>query len=426
MSDTRRHIVLAFGGRSPEHEVSVITALQAYHALKGGRGAQGTGRTQEPGPRAGAAGSGPDDSAASIVPFYVTKQGEWFTGTALFELDSYRDLDRLVKRLDRCTFEKDAVKGTSLFVTSGGGLFRRPRRYPIDAVVLAFHGADGENGVYQGLFESLDIPYTGSGVLGSALGMDKVLAKKRAAAIGVPVIPWVDFSEQDWTMQRQSILDQARSIGYPLILKPVHLGSSIGIRIVHSEQEIDEAVEDTFRYDSHLLLEQRVHPIMEINCAVRGDSTSSGKAEASVCERPLSNDAFLSFSDKYMSDAGGGKGMSSAKRVIPADIPDALSERIRQTSLDLYREFGLSGLARFDFILNGPEGTAYFNEVNTIPGSFSFYLWKEGGVAFPSLLWDMIALAKGRLARKQGQVSHFPTNLLSQDIFNGTKSFGKK
>ena len=422
-----RAVLVAFGGRSPEHEVSIITAHQAMAALA--------------------------SSGLRLLPLYVTKQGDWLTGSALGDLDAFQDMDSLASRAVRCTLHRDPERGVVLKGTDGLRgirLLRAGREereldagIPLQAALLAFHGGDGENGAFQGLFQSIGLPYTGSDVSASALGMDKARAKEVARSNGVPVVRGFELSEADWIDMPERMEQQAEELGFPLIVKPVRLGSSIGIGSAHSLDAFREAVEDGFRYDRSLLVEQQIRPLVEVNCSVLGDETG---ARASVCERPLGGDELLTFADKYLQGAGGhpskgakgaksrgagggvsgqepAKGMASASRVIPADIPDPVRDRIQEHALRLFHAFGCSGVARFDFLLQLPEGSTpgesalepeeiYFNEVNTIPGSFSFYLWSHSGIGMDALLMDLLSIAIAAGRRRSGRMLTFESNLL--------------
>lgn len=454
-SSGQRKTLVAFGGESPEHEVSVITALQAMDVLREA-GANEGGSTSAGGdstaPRSSGSISTRNNSTPDLLPFYVSKQGEWFTGEALFDLDSYQDLGKLTASLSRCTFVKDPLLGACLEVKSSKGfsLFSsKPVRIPLNVALMAFHGSAGENGAFQGLFESIGLPYTGSAVLSSALGMNKVVAKKLAVAAGVKVVPWVDFSEEEWVAQREELEAKAAQIGFPLVIKPVHLGSSIGISTAKNVDEFRKAVEMCLRFDAHVMAEKKIEPLLEVNCSVLGIGAD---ARSSVCERPLGSDEILSFADKYLSggassgsksshdtsggvknlpggtSAGGSKGMASLSRVIPADISEELTRQIQQHATTLFREFECSGVARFDFILQGTTENAsevYFNEVNTIPGSFSFYLWKESGVNFSQLLLELISIAKRAHNRRSGRSFSFENNLLKHRKTYGSKKLGK-
>lgn len=386
----KKNLLVAFGGASPEHEVSVLTAHQAMAAL--------------------------EDSEYSLVPLYITKNGRFYTGTELLELKQFEDLKALEEKLTPCGFTQNEY-GQPVLKTSPTGIFKKEKSIPLYAALIAFHGSRGENGSFQGLCEMFAIPHTGSGVAGSAIGMDKVAAKNLCSANGIPVVESVDFYESSWVDRRDKILSEIEALGYPVIAKPVHLGSSIGVKVVHSRDELIRAVEEAFRYDDHLLLETVISPLMEINCSVLG---SSERCRTSVCERPLGREEILSFQDKYMNDEQV-KGMASADREIPAKISDDLESSIREASEAIFMMLNCSGVARLDFLVNSDTGAFYFNEINTIPGSFSFYLWEETGLSFPELIKELIEIAVEEEKRKSRRIQSYETNLLSRKAVKGIK-----
>jgi D-alanine-D-alanine ligase len=386
----KKNLLVAFGGASPEHEVSVLTAHQAMAAL--------------------------EDSEYNLVPLYITKNGRFYTGNELLELKEFEDLKALEQKLTPCGFMQNEY-GQPVLRTSPSGIFKKQKTIPVYAALIAFHGSRGENGSFQGLCEMYTIPYTGSGVAGSAIGMDKVAAKNLCRANGIPVVESVDFYESGWVDRRDKILSEIEALDYPVIVKPVHLGSSIGVKVVHSRDELIRAVEEAFRYDDHLLLETVVSPLMEINCSVLG---SSETCRTSVCERPLGREEILSFQDKYMNDEEV-KGMASADREIPAKISDDLENSIREASEAIFTMLNCSGVARLDFLVNSDTGVFYFNEINTIPGSFSFYLWEETGLSFPDLTKELIEIAVEEQKRKSRRIQSYETNLLSRKAVKGIK-----
>ncbi len=389
---SKKNLIVAFGGVSPEHEVSVLTAVQAISAL--------------------------EKSSYNIIPLYVAKSGRWLTGEPLLKLSNYEDLPSLEKNSISCAFVKDETGKTFLKEQDKVGLFSKPKSIPVYAVLCAFHGSEGENGSFQGICEMMNIPYTGSGVLGSALGMDKVQAKTVAAANGIPVTQSVNFYERDWTQEQEEILNAAETFGYPLIVKPVTLGSSIGVAIANDREELINAVETAFRYDEHLLIEEAINPLMEINCSVLG---TPDDCRASVCERPLGKAEALSFEDKYQSGEGADKGMASADREIPADISDALTQKIQKLSVKTFAALGAAGVARLDFLVNANSEEVYFNEINTIPGSFSFYLWEQSDITFSGLMEELIRIGLEQHQQKNGRVRSYDTNLLSEKAVKGIK-----
>lgn len=388
----QKNLIIAFGGVSPEHEVSVLTAMQVFSAL--------------------------ENSSYNLVPLYITKSGHWLGGDALSNLENYKDLNTLESLCYPVSFSKNEMGITHLTEQGNFGLFKKPISIPVYAVVCAFHGSEGENGAFQGICEQYNIPYTGSGVLASSVGMDKVKAKQLCEANQIPVTSSLDFYESDWEQHQETILNEAALLGFPLVVKPSSLGSSIGVKKVDTKEELIEAVEIAFRYDAHLLVEVAINPLMEINCSVLGTSET---CRASVCERPLGSTETLSFEDKYQRGGGAEKGMASADRVIPADISPELTDQIRSMAVHTFKTFDASGVARLDFLVNADTEEVYFNEINTIPGSFSFYLWEKSDLSFAGLVSELIDIALKKHQAKNGRIRSYETNLLSEKAATGIK-----
>lgn len=387
-----KNIVVAFGGRSPEHEVSVLSAMQAIAALK--------------------------ETTYNIIPLYVSKSGQWFTGDHLLELEHYQDLDELKSKAVSCTFSFDDIGKPVLLETERSGFFSKPLAHIIYALIPAFHGSDGENGAFQGTCEMFHIPYGGSGVFASTVAMDKYKAKLLCRLFDIPVVPETCFYESMWNEDQQALLSQIDELTYPVVVKPATLGSSIGVKQAGTQSEVIEAVESAFRYDECVLVEKAVSPLMEINCSVLG---LHDDARPSVCERPVAKKETLSFEDKYQSDEDGAKGMASADRIIPADIPEEQSNKIKELSLQIFSVFQASGIARLDFLIKKDTGDIYFNEINTIPGSFSFYLWEEEGMNMSQLMLQLIDIAIKKHQKKTGRIQSYDTNLLSEKAVRGIK-----
>lgn len=389
---SEKNIVIAFGGRSPEHEVSVLSAMQAIAALR--------------------------ETNYNIVPLYISKSGRWFTGDYLLELEHYQDLDTLQEQAVACTFSFDDLGKPVLLETEKQGFFSSTRSHSIYALIPAFHGSEGENGAFQGACEIFHIPFGGSGVFASSLGMDKIKAKELCRAHDIAVVNDVTFIESEWQDNQETILSNIEALGYPVIIKPATLGSSIGVKKAENKDALIDVIETAFRYDERLLAEQAIQPLVEINCSVLG---LPGDARASVCERPVGSEETLSFEDKYQNEEGSSKGMASADRVIPADIPDEQSKKIKELSLRIFSVFQAAGVARLDFLIQKDTGDVYFNEINTIPGSFSFYLWEEEGMNMKELMLQLVDIAIKKHQKKTGRIRSYDTNLLSEKAVRGIK-----
>jgi D-alanine-D-alanine ligase len=416
-------IGVAFGGVSPEHEVSIISSLQAAAAM--------------------------DRTKYRVVPLYLAKDGWWYSGEALLRIEAYGDLPGLLKK----AFPIDIVPGGARCLhvreRSTRRLFaRKPRFERLDLVFLGLHGGAGENGGMQGLCEVLDVPYTGSGILASALAMDKVRAKAFCRSAGIPVVASKRIRESEWSSSEEEWLDRLEAApGFPLIVKPVKLGSSVGIAKASSRPELDEAIEEAFRYDEEVIVEQAVDRLREINCSVLGDEDD---AVASVLEEPVSASGLLSYADKYMSSGSSGSavkglrsgtstddttvpgsdsisksgapgGMASQQRRIPADLPDDVTGAIRSMAVKIFRLLGCAGVCRIDFLMDGASGQVYFNEINTIPGSFSFYLWERSEITFDLLVERLIEIGRARYEARTNRVRSYDVNLLSERATRGLK-----
>ena len=386
-----KNILVAFGGVSPEHEVSVLTAQQAIASLR--------------------------ENGKSVTALYISKSGRWFTGEPLLDLKRFEDLSNLEASASPCTFAFDHY-GKAVLQTQKQGWFSKPVQTPVDLVLTAFHGSEGENGSFQGVCEVFNLPYTGAGVTGSAIGMDKPAAKDICRAHDIPVVEDVIVTEKAWSENSDSILQEIKNLGFPVFVKPATLGSSIGVAKTNSAEEAEQSIETAFRYDRRLLVEKAVAPLIEVNCSVLGDRDD---CRPSVCEQPLGREELLSFEDKYMSGSGGEKGMASADRKIPAPISDEQTRHIQDLACRIFTVLNCSGVARLDFLVNEDTGEVFFNELNSIPGSFSFYLWKETDLDFESLLQELFSIAFKRHREKNGQVRSYETNLLSEKAVRGIK-----
>ncbi|NGP75372.1 D-alanine--D-alanine ligase [Balneolaceae bacterium YR4-1] len=389
---SQRTIVVAFGGMSPEHEVSVLTAMQAISSLK--------------------------DTDYRLQPLYITKSGRWLTGDPLRELENYKDLKKLEEEAIECTFSHDDLGKPILLETESKGFLSKPKKHSIYAIIPAFHGSEGENGAFQGACDLYNIPFGGSGVFASSLGMDKVKAKELCMAHDIPVTSGVSFNENEWEERQDEILESITKMGFSVITKPVSLGSSIGVSKADDRKSLIDSIETAFRYDQELVVEEAITPLMEINCSVLGHGD---ELQTSVCERPLGQEETLSFEDKYQSDGQGSKGMASADRIIPADISDELTAKIQNLSLKIFKTFRASGVARLDFLVNADTHEVYFNEINTIPGSFSFYLWEESGMNMTDLMLELVEIAIKKHRLKIGRIRSYETNLLSEKAVKGIK-----
>jgi D-alanine-D-alanine ligase len=358
-----------------------------------------------------------------VVPVYVTREGAWLTGPALNDLEVYRK--RRWDEAGEVALLSPGPAGAGekgLFVQ--GGRLKGLRRVPIDVAIPAIHGTFGEDGTLQGLLELADIPYAGSGVSGSAVGMDKVAMKAVFSAAGLPIVPHVLVETAELDSGRDAVLEKVESeIGYPAFVKPTRLGSSVGIGKARDRAGLIEALDVARRYDRRILVERSMEGCIELNCSVLGGY--GVPLEASVCEQPLGAEEFLSFSDKYIRDAKGGgeakggEGMASQDRRIPAPISESLTKEVQGNALRAFQAVDAAGVARIDAFVKEDTGETWVMEINTVPGSFSFYLWEASGLSFDALLERLIKIALAAHDARSDLMFSFDSELLQANPLGG-------
>ena len=397
---SKMNIAVFFGSRSCEHDVSIVSALQCIEATK-------------------AAGF-------NVTPVYISRDGLWYTGEPLENIETFREFNPMTKGITRVTLDVTANAGDLwAWPPQRAGLFAKvpaPLCH-IDCVIPVFHGWHGEDGTIQGLLEMANIPYASSGVLGSAIGMDKIAMKQILRGAGFPVLDFVWFTREQLKKERQAVIERVeKEIKYPAFIKPAALGSSIGVSRAKNREELERALDVAASYDRRILVEVGVvHPV-EINCAAVGYGED---VRASVCEMPVpsSNDTFLDFWQKYLRNAStkgeDRRGMKSLSRVVPAPIGDELTGRIQTMTCDIFKLLDCCGTVRVDFILDQND-MLFVNEPNTIPGSLAFYLWKASGLDFPKLIEKMVEDALRAHADKNSSVFAYDSSILKK-VAAGTK-----
>lgn len=378
----KRNLVVFFGGRSVEHDVSVITAAQVIQNA--------------------------DVKKYEVIPIYISQDGSFHYVEK--ESDTKEFLMNIAGR--KTPVQIDSVNGTisikKSFLSFAGS---RGVIKTIDVAFPAFHGTYGEDGSFQGMLELANVPYVGSGVAASAVGMNKVLFKELMSFHKIPILPWQ-------VIPKTEIDDNFKvdlNLNYPAIVKPANLGSSIGIKKVSNDNEIREALKIIFHLDNEAVAEPYIEDIMEVNCSILGNLKNN---QASVCEQPLSEKEVLSFEDKYLAGGKGTKnklqGMASQGRKIPAPISLEQTKQIQNLAQDVFRYCGCSGVARIDFLINRKDGSIYVNEINTIPGSLSFYLWEASGMSFRELIDELVDIADKNFANRNSLQRTFESALLKK------------
>ena len=384
---------LIFGGRSVEHEVSIITAIETINHM--------------------------DREKYEIIPIYISKQGLMYTGEVLFDLEAYKNMEELMKKVVQINMIND---GNHVNIV----------RYPakkfgdniisqIDVAFPVMHGTNGEDGTIAGYLELVNVPYIGCDILSASIGMDKIMMRKVLKESGLPCLDYVAFYSMDYIREEEKYIQKINeTLTYPVIVKAGNLGSSVGIKKANSKEEIADAIEFAMQFSDRIMVENAIVNLKEINCSVIGDMTD---AEGSECEEPISTDEILSYTDKYL---GGSKteGMAASDKKLPADIPSDMREQIRTLAVETFKTLGCSGVARVDFLVDKDTNDVYINEINTIPGALSYYLWEATGKSFTQEIDELVELAYKRQRQREKRVYSYDQNILalvSNGKFKGSK-----
>lgn len=384
-----------FGGRACEHDVSVVTALQLMDQV--------------------------DEAQYEVIPVYIARDGAWYTGSPLRDIEFLRRFKPEAGGVVHIYPDVTAGSGALLSIERKRGLFSGGDNLQVaarlDVAVLALHGMNGEDGAVQGLLELMNIPYTSSGLAGSAVGMDKIAMRELFRGCGLPVLESVWFLREEWEQDADAVLARVEgALDYPVFVKPANLGSSIGISRAVDRGGLAEAIAVAASYDRRILVERAVESPVEVNCSVLGYGTD---VTPSVLEMPVGWEEFLSFDEKYLRGGkgdGGTKsgGMETLRRRIPAPIGDTMTERVQRMAADIFRILDCKGVVRIDFMLDGDS--LFVGEINTIPGSLAFYLWEASGLPYPKLIDRMVELAYQAHAEKNRSVFAYDSSILTQTV----------
>ncbi len=395
----KTRVAVIFGGHSVEHEVSIISGLQALAAL--------------------------DGEKYEAFPLYISKDNRFYVGENLRQIASFRDMSTCLAEATRVLL----VPGEQ-----GVELVRYPMKKfgnnvvgSFDVAVPVVHGTNVEDGTLMGYLEMLGVPYASCDVTSSALGMDKFAMKAALRQAGVPVLEAKLYTGKEYAVDSDRVVAEIEEvIGYPVIVKPVNLGSSVGISKAKDRASLIDALDLAVSFADRVLVERAVPNLREINCAVLGDYET---ARPSACEEPLNAEDILTFGDKYLSGgggkSGGSKGMTDLKRRCPAELPEGMTEQVQALAVQTFKALGCLGVARIDFLNDKETGELWVNEINTIPGSLSFYLWQEVGVSFPALMDELVQLAFKRQREREALTFTYESNILSGTSFGAKGSKGK-
>lgn len=389
-------IGIFFGGKSVEHEVSIISAMQVIENLNKER--------------------------YDVVPVYISKDNRFYTSELLTRVEEFRDLDEVKRLSNEVYFTQDEGK---MVLNAKKGIFKKVLA-KLDVVFPVVHGLNVEDGTLEGLLEMYNVPYVGCDVCSSAVGMNKIVFKKVLEASKLPVVEYETLNVSEFEEDMDKAFEKiTRTLSLPVIVKPSNLGSSVGIEVIKKKEEFKEKMQNVFEFCDSVLVERCVTNLREINCSVLGNFVEQ---DVSVLEEPIKNDEILSYKDKYMgngskggklgtksSKLGGtkGSGMASLSRKIPADLTKAQEEEVYKLAKSTFKILNCEGISRIDFILDGDNNKIYVNEINTIPGSLSYYLWQPKGIEFDELLDRAIRYAIKRKEKRDKITYSTNVNILN-------------
>lgn len=391
-------VAVLFGGKSVEHEVSIISGLQALKNI--------------------------DTEKYDAFPVYITKKNEFYIGEGFEDIKNYRDIDKLLAGGKRVMLVNE--NGVCKFIEiESKGLFSKKVEKEVDLALPVVHGTNEEDGTLQGYLKTIGLTFAGCDVTASAVGMDKYVQKALLKENDIPVLSAMLFNLGDYEDMDGMVNRIEEKIGYPVIVKPVDLGSSVGISVAKDRRALIDSLDDAFLYAGRVLCEHAITNLREVNCAVLGNEV---EAMASEIEEPMHTEEILSYEDKYMGNGsksgakdGGSKGMASLARQIPANVPAELRDRIRELAVKSFQVMGCNGVSRIDFMIDSDTNELYFNEINTIPGSLAFYLFEPIGIPYKELLDRIIKLALERKRKEQEITYSFDSNILSNASLGGSK-----
>lgn len=387
-------IAVIFGGRSTEHDVSIVTALASVI-----KPLELTGQFR-------------------VEAVYIAKDGAWFWDDKLKDIAFYQsgEVEQFMHKAPKVMLQFD--NGLTLVKSSqfaGRKTYRK-----VDLVFPAMHGTYGEDGALMGLLDMAGVPYVGCGVTASALAMDKAFAKEVAEKHGVPTNKWIQFTAKELAERPEEVLARIKPLKYPLFVKPTHIGSSIGITRVTDPEQLMNALEVAVHYDDKAVVEEAVQNLIEVTLPIMGNENPI----PAYLEQPLlHSEDFFDFETKYMqggkgkgSAKGGAKGQQGAQGYskIPADIPEDLYKKAEKVGLAVYKALGCTGTARVDMLIDGKTNEVYFNEVNPLPGSLYAHNWRQKGVSNAELVTKLVHYAEERFAAREKLQTSFSTSYLKQ------------
>lgn len=386
------NIAVIFGGKSVEHDVSIVSAQVVIEDLK-------------------------KNGKYDITPIYITKRGEWVAGEKLNNIQPFKDLKSISENANKIELKLDSSDGKIRFQQKKSFFEKEMKK--IDVVFPVMHGTYGEDGSIAGFCEMMQVPYVGCGILSGALCMNKIATKQIFAVNNILSVKNLWFDTDGWKADPENIYTQVgKELKYPIFVKPANLGSSIGISKAVDAKTLKFAFEVAAHYDSKIIVEEGIANLMEVNCAVLGNEDPL----PSILEEPISAQDFLNFEEKYISKGGSMAGKSKSKVKIPAPLDENKTKEIQDLAVKVFKILNCNGIARVDFLLDKDDNyKVYVNEVNPMPGNLQQHLWEAGGIKPENLVEKLINLAIERFNKKQRYTYTFDSNILDEIARGGVK-----
>lgn len=386
----KKKLGVIFGGNSVEHEISIISAVQAMENI--------------------------DRLKYDVLPIYITKNNQFFAHEDFFNIDVFKTMEQIPSKYEEVVLAKEAKELTVRTKTKK--MFKDNLIEKIDMLMPIVHGTNVEDGTLQGFIEGFDVPYAGPTVLSGAVGQDKAVMKDVLKANNINQVEYIWVTRAEDVQEIQERVES--ELSYPVILKPAALGSSIGITTASNPEELLIGLDESFTYSNKIVIEKMLQDFTEVNISVLGDYREQ---KISVIEQVNKNDEILSYEDKYMSGGKSSKsteqGMASLPRIIPAPLEEQVTEQIRQIALKTFKVLNCQGVVRLDLML--ADGEIYINEVNNIPGSLAFYLWEETGMKYSELLDEIINIGINAYFDKSKTTFSISSNVLNMQGVKGSK-----
>lgn len=376
--DIKKKVIVLFGGKSVEHDISIITGVQTLNAL--------------------------NKDKYDVVPIYISKDGFWYSSKDFFDIKTFVDITKFNNKYKQFCLGNDSF----LYLKRGN---RLKRVFKIDFAFLATHGGSGENGELQGLLELCNISYSSTNTLSSSVCMNKLFTKQVLSSVGVNQTKYAYVFKKEYKKGFEWLKEKLKGLKLPLIVKPASLGSSVGITFCKSLSKLKNALSFAFLFDNTVIIEEAVENLREVNLSILGCSENY---ELSDIEEIVVDKEFLTFEGKYLNDDFSAKGMESANRVIPANIEKEVEEKIKEMGKKAFEILGCKGVVRIDFLINSKTNQVYLNEINTIPGSLSNYLWKSKKYNFGKLLDKLYEYSKKQKDIDSLKITNFSSNVLKQ------------